>query len=123
MPSGSFSVVKGSAKNGQSFEKIVDVVWSGDRMPNKWQERFHGSKARWTSIQIAVSRSDMSSPILVAEEEQSRLKRRVVVSPEILQDQEAVVSSGGRAHTFCLRKSSSSQHQPSFGFHHQDDAH
>jgi hypothetical protein len=29
-------IVKGWAKNGQSFEKIYDVVWSGDRKPNKW---------------------------------------------------------------------------------------
>jgi hypothetical protein len=29
-------IVKGWAKDGQSFEKIYDVVWSGDRKPNKW---------------------------------------------------------------------------------------
>ncbi|MFO1393955.1 MAG: DUF3604 domain-containing protein [Steroidobacteraceae bacterium] len=29
-------VVKGWSRNGQSFEKIYDVVWSGDRKPNKW---------------------------------------------------------------------------------------
>ena len=29
-------IVKGWAKNGQSFEKIFDVAWSGDRKPNKW---------------------------------------------------------------------------------------
>jgi hypothetical protein len=29
-------VVKGWSKNGQSFEKIYDVVWSGDRKPDKW---------------------------------------------------------------------------------------
>ncbi len=27
---------KGWVKNGQSFERIFDVVWSGDRKPNKW---------------------------------------------------------------------------------------
>lgn len=27
-------IIKGWAKNGQSFEKIYDVVWSGDRKPN-----------------------------------------------------------------------------------------
>jgi Protein of unknown function (DUF3604) len=32
-------VVKGWTKNGQSFEKIFDVVWSGDRKPNKWTGR------------------------------------------------------------------------------------
>ena len=29
-------IVKGWAKNGQSFEKIFDVVWSGDRKADKW---------------------------------------------------------------------------------------
>ncbi len=29
-------IVKGWARNGQSFEKIYDVAWSGDRKPNKW---------------------------------------------------------------------------------------
>jgi Protein of unknown function (DUF3604) len=32
-------VVKGWSQNGQSFEKIYDVVWSGDRKPNKWTGR------------------------------------------------------------------------------------
>ena len=29
-------IVKGWAKSGQSFEKIFDVVWAGDRKPDKW---------------------------------------------------------------------------------------
>jgi hypothetical protein len=29
-------IVKGWAKNGQSFEKVYDVVWAGDRKPDKW---------------------------------------------------------------------------------------
>ncbi|HTO49730.1 MAG TPA: DUF3604 domain-containing protein [Burkholderiales bacterium] len=32
-------VIKGWTQNGQSFEKIFDVVWSGDRKPNKWTGR------------------------------------------------------------------------------------
>ncbi|HVN32034.1 MAG TPA: DUF3604 domain-containing protein, partial [Thermoanaerobaculaceae bacterium] len=32
-------VVKGWTQNGQSFEKIFDVVWSGDRRPDKWSGR------------------------------------------------------------------------------------
>jgi ribosomal protein L15 len=32
-------VVKGWTKNGQSFEKVFDVVWSGDRKPDKWTGR------------------------------------------------------------------------------------
>ena len=29
-------IVKGWTKNGQSFEKVFDVVWAGDRKPDKW---------------------------------------------------------------------------------------
>ena len=29
-------IVKGWSKSGQSFEKVFDVVWSGERKPNKW---------------------------------------------------------------------------------------
>ncbi len=32
-------IIKGWTKNGQSFEKIFDVVWSGDRKANKWTGR------------------------------------------------------------------------------------
>ena len=32
-------VVKGWSKSGQSFEKVFDVVWYGDRKPDKWSGR------------------------------------------------------------------------------------
>ncbi len=32
-------IIKGWTKNGQSFEKIFDVAWSGDRKRNKWSGR------------------------------------------------------------------------------------
>jgi hypothetical protein len=32
-------VIKGWTKNGQSFEKIYDVVWAGDRKPDPWSGR------------------------------------------------------------------------------------
>ena len=32
-------VIKGWTQNGQSFEKIFDVVWAGDRKPDKWTGR------------------------------------------------------------------------------------
>jgi hypothetical protein len=32
-------VIKGWTKNGQSFEKIYDIAWSGDRKANKWSGR------------------------------------------------------------------------------------
>jgi len=32
-------IIKGWSKNGQSFEKIYDVAWSGDRKPDPWTGR------------------------------------------------------------------------------------
>ncbi len=32
-------VIKGWTRDGQSFEKIYDVAWSGDRKPDKWSHR------------------------------------------------------------------------------------
>jgi Protein of unknown function (DUF3604) len=32
-------IIKGWTQNGQSFEKIYDVAWSGDRKPDKWTRR------------------------------------------------------------------------------------
>ncbi len=32
-------IIKGWTRNGQSFEKIFDVAWSGDRKPDKWSGR------------------------------------------------------------------------------------
>jgi len=32
-------VIKGWTQNGQSFEKVFDVVWSGDRKPDRWTGR------------------------------------------------------------------------------------
>jgi hypothetical protein len=32
-------VIKGWSQNGQSFEKIFDVAWAGDRKPEKWSGR------------------------------------------------------------------------------------
>ncbi|HXX30970.1 MAG TPA: DUF3604 domain-containing protein, partial [Myxococcaceae bacterium] len=32
-------IIKGWSKNGQSFERIFDVVWSGDRKADKWTGR------------------------------------------------------------------------------------
>jgi hypothetical protein len=32
-------IIKGWTESGQSFEKIFDVVWSGDRKPDKWTGR------------------------------------------------------------------------------------
>ena len=42
-------IVKGWTKNGQSFEKIFDVVWAGDRKPDKWTGVVPPIGTRWTS--------------------------------------------------------------------------
>ncbi len=41
-------IVKGWTKNGQSFEKIYDVVWAGDRKPNPITGTVPQSAALWT---------------------------------------------------------------------------
>jgi hypothetical protein len=38
-------IIKGWTKNGQSFEKIFDVVWAGDRKPDKWTGRVPAIKS------------------------------------------------------------------------------
>ncbi len=38
-------VIKGWTKNGQCFEKIYDVAWSGDRKPDKWSGRIPAIKS------------------------------------------------------------------------------
>ena len=38
-------IIKGWTKNGQSFEKIFDVAWAGDRKPDKWTGRVPAIKS------------------------------------------------------------------------------
>ena len=38
-------IIKGWTKDGQSFEKIFDVAWSGDRKPDKWTGRVPAIKS------------------------------------------------------------------------------
>jgi hypothetical protein len=38
-------IIKGWTKTGQSFEKIFDVAWSGDRRPDKWSGRVPAIKS------------------------------------------------------------------------------
>jgi hypothetical protein len=54
-------VIKGWTKNGQSFEKICDVVWSGsDRKPDKWTGRVPAIKST-VDIQNATYTNDVGS--------------------------------------------------------------
>jgi hypothetical protein len=38
-------IIKGWTQNGQSFEKVFDVVWAGDRKPDKWTGRVPAIKS------------------------------------------------------------------------------
>jgi len=54
-------VIKGWTKNGQSFEKIYDVVWSGtDRKPDKWSGRVPSIKST-VDIEKATYTNDVGS--------------------------------------------------------------
>jgi hypothetical protein len=54
-------VIKGWTKNGQSFEKIYDVVWSGsDRKPDKWTGRVPAIKST-VDIEKATYSNDVGS--------------------------------------------------------------
>src|SRR5271157_4746742 len=53
-------IVKGWTKNGQSFEKIFDVVWSGDRKPDKWTGRVPAIKST-VDIEKATYTNDVGS--------------------------------------------------------------
>ena len=53
-------VIKGWTKNGQSFEKIYDVVWSGDRKPDKWTGRVPAIKST-VDLENATYTNDVGS--------------------------------------------------------------
>ena len=53
-------VIKGWTKNGQSFEKIFDVVWSGDRKPDKWTGRVPAIRGT-VDIENATYTNDVGS--------------------------------------------------------------
>ena len=53
-------VIKGWTKNGQSFEKIFDVVWSGDRKADKWSGRVPAIKST-VDLEKATYTNDVGS--------------------------------------------------------------
>ncbi len=53
-------VVKGWSKSGQSFEKIYDVVWAGDRRPDKWTGRVPAIRST-VDIEKATYTNDLGS--------------------------------------------------------------
>jgi len=54
-------IIKGWTKNGQSFEKIFDVVWSGsDRKPDRWTGRVPAIKST-VDIEKATYTNDVGS--------------------------------------------------------------
>src|SRR6266436_5653443 len=53
-------IIKGWTKNGQSFEKIFDVAWSGDRKPDKWTGRVPAIKSS-VDMEKATYTNDVGS--------------------------------------------------------------
>ena len=53
-------VIKGWTQNGQSFEKIFDVAWSGDRKPDKWSGRVPAIKST-VDLEKATYTNDVGS--------------------------------------------------------------
>jgi hypothetical protein len=53
-------IIKGWTKDGQSFEKIFDVAWSGDRKPDKWTGRVPAIKST-VDMQNATYTNDVGS--------------------------------------------------------------
>lgn len=53
-------VVKGWTQNGQSFEKIFDVAWSGDRQPDKWTRRVPAIRST-VNLEAATYTNDVGS--------------------------------------------------------------
>ena len=53
-------IIKGWTKNGQSFEKIFDVAWSGDRKPDKWSGRVPAIKST-VDMEKATYTNDVGS--------------------------------------------------------------
>ena len=53
-------VIKGWTKNGQSFEKIFDVAWAGDRKPDKWSGRVPAIKST-VDLEKATYTNDVGS--------------------------------------------------------------
>ena len=53
-------IIKGWTKHGQSFEKIFDVAWSGDRKPDKWSGRVPAIKST-VDMEKATYTNDVGS--------------------------------------------------------------
>jgi hypothetical protein len=53
-------IIKGWTQNGQSFEKIFDVAWAGDRKPDKWTGRVPAIKST-VDIEKATYTNDEGS--------------------------------------------------------------
>ena len=58
-------IIKGWTQNGQSFEKIFDVAWSGDRKPDKWTGRVPAIQST-VDIEKATYTNDAGSTELKA---------------------------------------------------------
>jgi hypothetical protein len=53
-------IVKGWTQNGQSFEKVFDVVWSGDRKSDKWSGKVPAIQST-VNLETATYTNDVGS--------------------------------------------------------------
>ena len=53
-------VIKGWTQNGQSFEKVFDVAWGGDRKPDKWTGRVPALQST-VDVETATYSNDVGS--------------------------------------------------------------
>ena len=53
-------IIKGWSGNGQSFEKVYDVAWAGDRKPDKWSGRVPAIRST-VDIEKATYTNDVGS--------------------------------------------------------------
>lgn len=53
-------IIKGWSRNGQSFEKVYDVAWAGDRKPDKWSGRVPAIRST-VDIEKATYTNDVGS--------------------------------------------------------------
>ena len=53
-------IIKGWTQNGQSFEKVFDVVWSGDRKPDKWSGKVSAIQST-VNLETATYTNDVGS--------------------------------------------------------------
>ena len=110
-------IVKGWTKNGQSFEKIFDVVWAGDRKPDKWTgvvppigSTVDVENATYTNTIGAVElKTVWTDPEFDPSAARLLLRARARDPDAALDDDPGASSSASRRPTSCRRRSRSAR--------------